>query len=80
MDKKEIIQKTADHIKLKLNGEGSGHDWWHIHRVWKNAVNISQHEKVDLFVVELAALLHDIADWKFHNGDDNIGPKMAREW
>lgn len=80
MDKKEIIEKTADYIKSKLSGEGSGHDWWHIYRVWKNAINIGQYEKVDVFVVELAALLHDIADWKFHNGDDDIGPKMAREW
>ncbi len=80
MNKENIINQTAEHIKAKLAGEGSGHDWWHIYRVWKNAVHISQHEKVDLFVVELAALLHDIADWKFHNGDDNIGPKMAREW
>ncbi len=80
MNKENIINQTAEHIKTKLAGEGSGHDWWHIYRVWKNAVHISQHEKVDLFVVELAALLHDIADWKFHNGDDNIGPKMAREW
>ena len=80
MDKEKIINQTAEHIKAKLSGEGSGHDWWHVYRVWKNAVHISQKEKVDLFVVELAALLHDIADWKFHNGDDDIGPKMAREW
>jgi len=80
MNKEQIINQTAEHIKAKLSGEGSGHDWWHIYRVWKNAVHISQHETVNLFVVELAALLHDIADWKFHNGDENIGPKMAREW
>lgn len=80
MNNKEIINKTAEYIKAKLAGEGSGHDWWHINRVWKNAVHISKYEKVDLFVVELAALLHDIADWKFNNGNEDIGPQMAREW
>lgn len=80
MNKDEIIIKTAAHIKSQFSGEGSGHDWWHIYRVWKNAIHIGKKENVDMFVVELAALLHDIADWKFHNGDDDIGPKMAREW
>lgn len=80
MNKEKIVQQTAEYIKAKLSGEGSGHDWWHIYRVWKNALNISKHEKVDTFVVELATLLHDIADWKFHNGDDRVGPRLAREW
>ncbi|HCC23600.1 TPA: phosphohydrolase [Candidatus Falkowbacteria bacterium] len=80
MTKKQIIKKTAKHIKSKLTGEGSGHDWWHVYRVWKNALHIGKHESVDLFVVELAALLHDIADWKFNHGDDNVGPRKAREW
>jgi uncharacterized protein len=48
--------------------------------VWKNAVHIGKLEKVDLFVVELAALLHDIADWKFHDGNEDIGPQLARDW
>lgn len=78
--KEEIINKTAKYIKERLSGEGSGHDWWHIYRVWKNAINISKNEKVDLFTVELAALLHDIADWKFNDGNEDIGPKLAREW
>lgn len=80
MNKEQIINQTVEHIKAKLSGEGSGHDWWHVYRVYKNAIHISRYEKADLFVVELAALLHDIADWKFHNGDDNVGPQMAREW
>lgn len=80
MDKQKIIEKTTDHVKGLLSGEGSGHDWWHIVRVWNNAKNISQFEKVDTFVVELAALLHDIADWKFNNGDENVGAIKARKW
>ncbi|MFZ4411838.1 MAG: HD domain-containing protein [Bacteroidales bacterium] len=80
MNNDEIVHQTADYIKTKMLGEGSGHDWWHIYRVWKNALHIGQYEKADLFVVELAALLHDIADWKFHDGNDDIGPQMARSW
>jgi len=63
----------------ELGDEGSGHDWWHVHRVWKMAKRIGQEESADMFVVELAALLHDIADWKFHGGDDNVGARAARK-
>jgi uncharacterized protein len=80
MNKEQIVNQTADYIKTKLTGEGSGHDWWHVYRVWKNAVHIGKHENVDLFIVELAALLHDIADWKFHDGNDDVGPQLSREW
>jgi len=80
MNNEQIITQTAEHIRLKLEGEGSGHDWWHVYRVWKNAIQIGTQEKADLFVVELAALLHDIADWKFHDGNEDIGPQLAREW
>ena len=80
MNKEEVIKRTADYIKSRLSGEGSGHDWWHVYRVWKTAIEIGKKEGSDLFVVQLAALLHDIADWKFHSGDDSIGPKLAREW
>ena len=80
MNKEKIINKTAEYIKEKLTGESSGHDWWHVYRVWKNAIHIGKIEKADLFIIELASLLHDIADWKFQDGDDNIGPKLAREW
>jgi uncharacterized protein len=61
------------------NAEG-GHDWWHIYRVWTNARRIAQTEECDLLIVELGALLHDIADSKFHNGDEEIGPKVAGEF
>ncbi|MCA9374398.1 HD domain-containing protein [Candidatus Peregrinibacteria bacterium] len=81
MTKEKIIEKTKEFVKEKLSGESSGHDWWHIYRVWKNAIHICANEKgVDLFTVELAALLHDIADYKFHDGDDSVGPQIAREW
>jgi len=80
MNKTEIIQKTAEYIKTKLTGEGSGHDWWHVYRVWQNGLHIGPQEGTDMFVVELACLLHDIADWKFNDGDETVGPKLAREW
>lgn len=74
------IGRTADHIKAKLSGESSGHDWWHVYRVWQNARQIAQHEPADRYIVELAALLHDIADWKFNGGDDTAGPREATAW
>lgn len=73
-------QKTATFVQQTLQNAESGHDWWHILRVWNNAKLIAQTEKVDLLVVELAALLHDIADSKFHNGDEEIGPKTAGDF
>ncbi len=78
-EQQKIIEKVADEVKQKLEGEGSGHDWWHIVRVWNMVKQIGTSEGADMFVVELAALLHDIADWKFHGGDDTVGPKMARQ-
>ncbi|MBI5471850.1 MAG: HD domain-containing protein [Ignavibacteriae bacterium] len=80
MNSTAIISQTADYIKAKLSGEGSGHDWFHVERVWRNAVHIGKQEKADMFVIELAALLHDIADWKFTGGDDSVGPREARAW
>ncbi len=81
MDNKEkIIEATMKYAKETLEGEGSGHDWWHIWRVWKNAKHIGETEDCDMFVVELAALLHDIADFKFHDGDLTVGPRVACEW
>lgn len=80
MNNKEIIKKTKDFIRKKLQGEGSGHDWWHVFRVWNNVKHIGKYEKVDMFIVELAALLHDISDWKFNKGDEDEGAKQARKW
>lgn len=76
----DIITRTADHIRGLMQGESSGHDWWHIYRVWQTSMVIAAHEGVDSPVVQLAALLHDIGDWKFHGGDDSVGPRLAREW
>lgn len=80
MNKQEIIHQTADYVKSKLLGEGSGHDWWHVERVWKMAKHIASKEQIDTFPVELASLLHDISDWKFNDGDESIGPRIAKEW
>jgi uncharacterized protein len=80
MNEAHIIAHTAEHVKELLDGEGTGHDWWHIQRVLKNAVAIGKEEHVDLYVVQLAALLHDIGDWKFHDGDESVGPRLAKEW
>ena len=75
-----IIDKTCKYVEDKLAGEGSGHDWWHIFRVWTLAKKIAVEEKAQVEIVELGALLHDIADWKFHDGDDSFGPAIAREF
>lgn len=76
----EIIQKTIDFVKDELKNAEGGHDWFHIERVYKNALLISESENVDKTVVALGALLHDIADSKFHNGDETIGPKKAKDF
>ena len=77
MSERRIIENTIKFVQQKLQNAESGHDWFHIERVYKNAVLISKSEKCNLIVVQLAALLHDIADSKFHGGDENIGPKTA---
>jgi len=80
MNQKIIIEKTIDFVKETLIGAEGGHDWWHIYRVWKLSKQIAQSESVDSFIVELGALLHDIADSKFHNGNEDIGAKKAGEF
>ncbi|MDB5026089.1 MAG: hypothetical protein JWP78_3844 [Mucilaginibacter sp.] len=77
MEHAVIIEKTRNFVRETLEGAEGGHDWWHIHRVWVNARRIADTENADLLVVELAALLHDIADSKFHGGDEEIGPATA---
>lgn len=79
MTQEDILTAIRDHVRNHLEGEGSGHDWWHIVRVRNTAVHLGKLEGADLLTVELTALLHDIADWKFHDGDETIGPKVARE-
>lgn len=78
---KNIINKTETYVMSVLGKEPTGHDWWHADRVRKLALHIAKHvPNADLQIVELAALLHDIADWKFHNDNEEIGPQTARRW
>lgn len=80
MKNEMVIKKTKNYVKEMLYHDSSGHDWWHVYRVWKNAVIIASNENADQFIVELAALLHDIADFKLHNGNVDIGPETAEKW
>ena len=76
----KIIQNTIAFVKAELANAEGGHDWFHIERVYKNALLISKNENVDLTVISLGALLHDIADYKFHDGDETVGPIKARNF
>ncbi|MBC7851473.1 MAG: HD domain-containing protein [Chitinophagaceae bacterium] len=80
MNKDQIIENAIAYVKATLKDAEGGHDWWHIYRVWKTAKQIAQQETGKAFVVELGALLHDIADSKFHDGDESIGPAKARSF
>ncbi len=75
-----LLDSTVDFVKNILQNAEGGHDWWHTYRVWKTAQLISKSEKADTEIVELAALLHDIADAKFHNGDENLGARIAEDF
>jgi len=76
----ELINKTIELVKEKLEGTESGHDWFHIERVWKLSLKIQEKEGGDKLIIELAALLHDIADPKFHNGDETLASKIVNEF
>ena len=80
MTNKQIIDSTKRFVKKTLENAEGGHDWFHILRVYNNAMLIAKDENVDEFVVALGALLHDIADSKFNDGDETLGPKIAREF
>ena len=80
MTKQEIIRQTETFVKETLQTAEGGHDWFHIERVRNTALHIAKKEKADAFIVELGALLHDIADSKFHDGDENVGPEKARRF
>ena len=79
-----LIEPTAAHVQAVMSGEGSGHDWWHVYRVWQTAKRIARTKSsgavVDTEIVELAALLHDLGDHKFHGGDTSVAPRITREW
>lgn len=76
----DTISKTATFVQDSLKNAEAGHDWWHILRVWNTTKLILKTEEADPLVCELAALLHDIADSKFHDGDEQIGPRIAGEF
>ena len=76
----QLIETTINFVKNELKNAEGGHDWFHIERVYKNALLIAKNEPVDITIVSLAALLHDIADPKFNNGDETIGPRVASEF
>lgn len=78
MDKEQLIEKTIEYVKRSMENGEVGHDWSHVERVWKMAKRIGIEEKADMFIVEMAALLHDIADWKFHG--EGTGELKARTW
>ena len=77
MNLKTIVQTTITFVKKELENAEGGHDWFHIERVYRNALLIAKDEKVDTLIVSLGALLHDIADAKFYNGDETVGPRKA---
>jgi len=79
MTNDEILQRTADHVRQVFQDDSSGHDWWHVHRVWRMALRLAQQEGGDPFVVALAALLHDLDDWKLQPSGDG-GPVQAEAW
>jgi len=79
-DSQQIISNTISFVKKELEGAEGGHDWFHIERVYKNSILIASEENVDLLIVSLGALLHDIADSKFHGGDETVGPMKARNF
>lgn len=80
MGNQEVINQALAFTKQKLSGDTTGHDDWHAIRVWKLAKHIAQKESGDLFVTELAAILHDIDDWKFNGGQLEKGGEVAREF
>jgi uncharacterized protein len=73
-----LVENTIKFVKEKLENAEGGHDWFHIERVYKNSCLIAESEECDLLVVKLSALLHDIADSKFHKGDETVGPAVAK--
>jgi len=81
MTQQDLIYKTAEYVKQEFSNDSSGHDWWHIYRVWQNAITICEHdaERADSFIVQLAALLHDLDDWKFNDSGDET-PLRAKAW
>jgi uncharacterized protein len=75
-----LIAATEARVRTAMDNEGTGHDWWHVDRVRRTALRLAAAEGADPLIVELAALLHDMADWKFAGGDATAGERFARDW
>ncbi len=80
MKKNDIIKETQNYVKKTLEDDCTGHDWWHSYRVWKTARHLAKKEGGNLFVIELSALLHDIADWKFNQGNLSTATELTSKW
>lgn len=80
MNKKLLIKSTITFVKDELKNAEGGHDWFHIERVYNTSKRIGKRENANMLVIELGALLHDIADSKFYNGNESLGPKKARDF
>ena len=80
MDRTDILARTEAFVRERMHGDGSGHDWWHVDRVRRTALRLAREEGADPYVVELAALLHDVWDHKLHGGDDTVAPREIRRW
>ncbi|HZB31614.1 MAG TPA: HD domain-containing protein [Streptosporangiaceae bacterium] len=80
MRREEVIERTVHYVRNELYAESSGHDWWHVDRVRRLAMTIAEREAADAYVTELAALLHDISDYKLNGGDLERGPQIAFDW
>lgn len=78
-ERARVLEKIADAVQKQLEGAEGGHDWWHIYRVRALARTIAEKEGADIFLSEMAALVHDIGDYKFTGGDEEVGPRMIRE-
>lgn len=80
MTRDEIIRRTEQFVRDELDRDSSGHDWWHVYRVREMALHLADREGADRYIVELAALLHDVSDYKLNGGDLERGPRIARDW
>jgi len=76
----DLIAKTVEYVKEKMSLDSTGHDWWHVYRVWENAKMLMKGEQVNTIVIELAALLHDIGDYKINNNDLNLSDQLVKKW
>jgi uncharacterized protein len=80
LDRADLLETIAARVQDKLHDDCSGHDWWHVARVRNLAVRLAEHEGADVYIVELAALMHDVSDYKLNGGDHEEGARIARIW